>query len=285
MSDQENQVVEEVKDQPHTPADGATSEPKVETGAAPTDKPSERVYSQKEVDAIAARVERREQRKRERDLQSVVPAMVQEELAKRLKTQEPEPQAPKRENFMDDASYEDARVDYRVEQKLREQRQQGERQDTERRTAERVQEVQTKFAQAVKAASELSETFADDFDQLTRVPMGDETGKQMIEAIAESDEAPQLLSYLSANPKEAQRIGNLSPARAVAEIGKLEAAKPWGKSDPPKTASVSNAPPPIEPVSGKGGAGTDEEPTDPDAYLRWHNSQERGKAAARMKRT
>jgi len=62
------------------------------------------------------------------------------------------------------------------------------------------------------------------------------------------DIAPKLMAYLSENPKDAERIANLVPARQAAEIGKLEV-----KLSEAKTVTASKAPAPMKPVGSKGG--------------------------------
>lgn len=61
-------------------------------------------------------------------------------------------------------------------------------------------------------------------------------------AILESDVGPQLLYHLAKNTEDAERIAELSPARQVAEIGKLETKLS------PVAKKVSNAPAPIKTV-------------------------------------
>jgi hypothetical protein len=66
----------------------------------------------------------------------------------------------------------------------------------------------------------------------------------MAETILESDLGAKIVVHLNANPKDASRIAELSPARQAAEIGKLESrlAAP--------TPKKSSAPKPIAPLSG-----------------------------------
>jgi hypothetical protein len=70
------------------------------------------------------------------------------------------------------------------------------------------------------------------------------------DAIAESELGPELLYHLANHPDEAKRILNLSPVRAVAELGKIE-AKLTPDNAPNRKTKVSSAPDPITPVSGK----------------------------------
>lgn len=69
------------------------------------------------------------------------------------------------------------------------------------------------------------------------------------QAIIDSDIPAKIMTHLTSNPDEFQRIVSLSPARQAAEIGKLE----------DKLAAVkvktSNAPDPIKPVGTRSGSG------------------------------
>jgi hypothetical protein len=73
--------------------------------------------------------------------------------------------------------------------------------------------------------------------------------------LIESDVGPQLGYYLAKNPGEVTRLQKLSPARCVAELGKLETKleKPAApnKADAAPAKEVSKAPAPIRPLEGK----------------------------------
>ncbi len=68
----------------------------------------------------------------------------------------------------------------------------------------------------------------------------------MAAAIKQSEMAPDLVNYLNEHREEAARIYSLNPARAAAEIGKIEATLsiPKPKPKPPEK--------PIEPLGGRG---------------------------------
>jgi hypothetical protein len=79
----------------------------------------------------------------------------------------------------------------------------------------------------------------------------------MQDAILESDVGPEMLRHLHNNKADAARIARLSPVAAVRELVKIEnEILDKSKTQPPK---VSNAPPPITPLSTKGAVNVDDD--------------------------
>jgi hypothetical protein len=77
------------------------------------------------------------------------------------------------------------------------------------------------------------------------------------------------MAYLVNNPKEAERIATLSPARQAAELGKIEAKFPSAVKD----VAVSKAPAPIKPIGSHGSASkTPEQMTDKE-FADWRKKQ------------
>jgi hypothetical protein len=77
----------------------------------------------------------------------------------------------------------------------------------------------------------------------------------MADAAFSSEKGPELLYHLAQNPAEADRIARLPPTQASMEMGRLEAKL---AAVPPR--KTTQAPDPIAPVSGVGGAQTDADP-------------------------
>lgn len=154
----------------------------------------------------------------------------------------PRPEAqpePRRENFADDDAYVEARADWKAEQKV------AARMTQEKAKVEQAE--QNKLRQTyVERLSEAEERLPGIKDVAVdpTLPVSSAMG----EAIVTSDAAPDILHYLDENREEAARIATLSPARAAAEIGKIEA-----KLAAPKEVKVSKAPKPISPINGGGG--------------------------------
>ena len=70
--------------------------------------------------------------------------------------------------------------------------------------------------------------------------------REIMEALFESEQGPEIAYFLGNNESEALRIADLSPAQVLKEIGKLEVRF----SAAPSTRIVSGAPAPITPVTG-----------------------------------
>lgn len=276
------QVVTEQPQVEDTSAGTATPVAPADTAsAAPQPKPETKTFTQDEVNEIVEKRVARAKRAQERDLDSVVSAKVAAAIQQHQpKPQTADPQAPKRDDFLTDEAYLDARIDYAADQKVRQRTEAESRAAQERQAQEREKTVTDRYSDAVAKAAANYEDFEDGFIALQRMPIPNGVALQLREAIAESDVAPQLLHHLATNPQDVQRIAQLSPARAAAELGKLEtklAANPAPASAstpaPAKPASVSKAPEPIEPLGGKAGTTGNTPPSDPNEYKAWRENQ------------
>ena len=81
----------------------------------------------------------------------------------------------------------------------------------------------------------------------------------MAETIQASEVGPEVVYYLGSNPKEADRISHLQPFLQAKEIGRIEAKL----VDSPPVRKTTSAPPPIEPVTARGGTNRVVDTTDP----------------------
>ena len=82
-----------------------------------------------------------------------------------------------------------------------------------------------------------------------------------IQAITESELGPLVAYELARNVSEAERISRLSPARQIAEIGRIEERvsrmlSENKKSEAPAKKATTSAPAPIKPAAGKGAVKT-----------------------------
>lgn len=277
MSEQDQAVVTEQVTPVDTSAGTATpAAPEGTAPSAPQPKPETKTFTQQELDAIVEKRVARAKRSQDRDLDSVVEAKVAAKLAA---IQPPKPtadEAPKRENFESYEDYIRADARYVAKEELKAGREAQTNAEQEKHKQEREKTITDRYSSAVEKAATQYEDFEDNFTSLLRMSIPTEVAVQMREAIAESDQAPELLHYLATNPQDAQRIAKLSPTRAAAEIGKLE-TKLQPAPVPAKPASVSRAPAPIEPLAGGVSAVSDKAPDDPDEYKRWHDERERAK--------
>lgn len=154
--------------------------------------------------------------------------------------------APKEADYdgSDGKTYEDYLVDkarWKIRQEDRASAQQTHREQTARTVQTKLTAAKAKYA---------------DFDSVTTADLAAGTGlilsPAMQQFVVESDSGMDVVYHLGSTPADYQRIFALSPARQLAELGKLEdklgtqAAPPPEKPKPP----VSKAPPPPRRTSG-----------------------------------
>ena len=157
----------------------------------------------------------------------------------------PEPGESKKPDLSDFQTLEDyteALTDWKLDQ-----REARRRAAEEQRAAETAaKSMQDSWAAKEKAAIKNHPDYAELRDS-TPIPNG--PGVMAIrQALLEDDNGAEILYWLASRPTELQRIADLSPARAVLEIGKLSAAhaSPVPETSRPK---VSGAPKPPSPIS------------------------------------
>lgn len=158
---------------------------------------------------------------------------------------------PKQSDFTTVDEYIEALADYKLEQKSK-QRDEAEKQ---RIANEQARQIQNEFAKSIQAAQEKYP----DFQEVTEAA-DFETPPHITQYMLESDAKAELGYHLSKlyrdDPKELNRILNLSPIRGIAELGKLEASitKTAPKTEVKevvKEVPVSKAPAPIIPIEAK----------------------------------
>lgn len=183
---------------------------------------------------------------------------------------QPEPAGkPKPEDCKTYDEYVEKLADWTIEQ--RENTRQVKEQ--QRRQADAQRSLQDNWNQR---AAEFSKEHPDYDEVIEDAEIPDTPARGAIfQALLESDLGPAIGYHLAANPDEIQRIAKLSPARAIAEIGKIE-AKLSATEKPPETpkSPVSKAPKPPKPVSGSSAADADKEP-DPKDFAKWSKWKDR----------
>jgi hypothetical protein len=212
------------------------SELGTETPDAEKEAPAaEKTFTQKELDEILqkrlAKSEARAERRAKEAYREALEAVTRTQPVQRQTSDEPQ-----REQFANDAEWIDAKVEYKLQQRDSAKAQEATRQSQ----AELGKKTEDIYAKAEKVAGFDRESF----DELPLT-------KSIAAVLIESDVAPQLMAYMSANPEEVERITKLSDARQAVELGKLEVKL----QQTPKTTKAS---PPISPVSGsRGGTSLD----------------------------
>lgn len=140
-------------------------------------------------------------------------------------------------------------------------------------TKKLAQREEIKQQQAVleqyQEREESARTKYDDFDQVAYNPEL-KISQVMAQTIQQSDVGPDVAYYLGTNPKEAERISKLLPFAQAKELGKIEAKI---ASNPP-VKKVSNAPAPFAPVSSNSlGAAPAYDTTDPRSVASMSTSE------------
>jgi type II secretory pathway pseudopilin PulG len=190
----------------------------------------EKTFTQAELNEIVqkqkAKAEARAERRATQAYREALETVTRGQGQKRTQSE------PTRDQFASDAEWIDAKVDFKLRQRDSAAQEQY---------VQATQEKINKTAEDIYDKAEKLGSFdRDDFNELPLT-------RPIAEALMESEKAPQLLHFLAGNPKEIERISNLSATRQAVEIGKLESALST-------TAKKSTVPAPITPIGAKGSA-------------------------------
>lgn len=221
-------------------------------------KPSRKTGAEKRIDELTAK---RRQAERDADYWRNEAMRKDGEPPKPGETPEtitrPKPDPSQYESYDE---FNEALVDWKIEQK-----------ESGRRAA------QEKTSQEEKAAQfqvKLNEGFEkhEDFAEVAlnrNVPIN----QNMVNAMFDCDHASDIAYHLGLNPQEARRIASLSPIATAREIGKLDA-----QFSKPKLAqkSTTKAGDSTKPVGGHEGAAKKEEDMTTDEWIAYKNRKEQG---------
>lgn len=203
--------------------------------------------------------------------------ILREEL-ERTRAQQAQPKTeaaePKREDFQDYETYLRAVTKYDAEQAADAKLKAAREADTGRQKQAQQTVNTQKLAEAWTERERAYQAVAKDYEEVVGAFVDDEMGNLSPlarAAIVESEVGPQLLHQLAnlaeSNPGEYQRITALSPARQVAELGKLESKV----SAPAKR--TTNAPPPASVTTGGKTAAKDPAKMSQVEYEAWRKGQ------------
>jgi hypothetical protein len=216
------------------------SEPKAESEATATEDRKQNPKLERRFSEITKqREEARAEAQREREARESLEARLRDLEAKAQPKADAFETEPLPEQFTDMYEYAKALTDYRVDQRLKE---------------EKVKEVQAK---AAAEQAKLIDTWAQrvnaakaempDFEAM--ITSADVTvSNEVRDAIFESDVGPRILYHLAENPDFAQKLQGMTLTAALRTIGKLEAQ--YEKTEPQTKPAVgkSKAPVPINPI-------------------------------------
>jgi hypothetical protein len=268
-----------------------------------------RVYSQEEVDRIAAKV----RKNAARDTEIKVRREFQPPQRETVKTEQEPPkkaEPPKREDFESYEEYLRADAKFEARAAAKEELETSEKE----KAAERSKESQAQAAREFKKRAESAAKEIPDFIDVIESAEDVHITSAMGEAIAESEIGPRILYHLAKNPAEAERIAGLSRNGQLMAIGKIEdrleaeikkaATKdegdeekepdgddPKGGDEPAseekrnkdgtfKSPQSRKAPDPIEPTGGRS-ASNNRGPSDKDDVKSWMAKRDAEEAAAR----
>ena len=167
------------------------------------DDPLEKHRKGLEAAAAAERKKRQEAENEARTLREQLQALQQPQ---RFAPQDDDPK-PQRAQFQTEDEWLDARDAWRDRQRERAWQQQ----ETERAERAKKERTESIFAEAMKLPGF-------DFQSFARLPVSE----PMAEAILDSEAGHLLVQHLTANPQEAYRIANLSAARQIKELARIE---------------------------------------------------------------
>jgi hypothetical protein len=185
------------------------------------------------------REEARAEAQKEREARESLEAKVRELESRSQPQKAQSSEEPRPEQFTDMYEYAKALTDYKVDQRLGEEKQKVEQAKVE---AQRQEVINTWTKRVQSAKSEIP-----DFEEM--VGSADVTvSNEIRDAIFESDVGPQLLYHLAEHPEIAEKLQGMTLTTALRTIGKLEAQ--FEKTEPQTKTVVgrSKAPAPINPI-------------------------------------
>jgi len=213
------------------------SEPKAESEATATEEKKNPKLEKRFSDITKQREEARAEAKREREARESLEARLRE-LESKAQPKAPEAaEEPKPEQFSDMYEYAKALTDYRVEQRLQEEKVKESQAKAE---AERQKVINT-WSDRVKAAKSEMPDFEDMVGSADVV-----VSNEVRDAIFESEVGPRILYHLAENPEIAEKLQGMTVTSALRAIGKLEAQ--FEKTEAKPVVGRSKAPAPINPI-------------------------------------
>ena len=195
-----------------------------------------KTFTQADIDkAVRDRVAR-EQRKYERRI-----GQIEAKLNAPPVQETPRPVEPKLEQFKDWDAYNEAKIEFKVQQELVKLESSRAVHQASQTRAQREAELAREHGARVDAAKDRYE----DFDDVVEPILSLNVPSYIVDLVGESEKSADLLYKLGENPKEFLRISRLPAVAAARELAKLELsiAEPAPK--------VSSAPAPVPAVVGK----------------------------------
>ena len=210
----------------------------------------------------AARAEAQTEREARQNLE----AKLRDYEAKAKPSEPKADEEPQPNQFSDMYEYAKALTDYRVDQRMNEEKQ---KEVQAKIQAERDKVINT-WAKRVESAKSEMPDFEDMVGSADVV-----VSNEVRDAIFESEVGPRILYHLAENPEIAEKLQGMTLTRALATIGKLEGQ--FEKTEPQikPTVGRSKAPAPINPIK----ASANGPVTELDGNRQFHGNYQAWKAA------
>lgn len=262
----EEEVTEEVIEEEvaEEPAEEAEAEPAAESEAS-VDETPDADELQGDIDKLTRLRDERKKRAREAAYwkrQELKATAASPQPAQ----QEPEPATvaaqprPREEDFEDYEQYQDAVVDWKVDQKLIKERKEREAREASAQYQNREQGLYDKLDRGFEKHNDFDIVFQ---PQAPITPL-------IKDCLMEVENPEDVAYYLCKHPTEAVRIGRLrSPLAAAREIAKIETQLSETSHTPTTTRKVTQAPAPIKPVGGASEVAEDPEKMSMTDYRKW----------------
>lgn len=173
------------------------------------------------------------------------------------KPKEPEGQAPKRENFETEQAYQDAMLDWKVDQKFRAKLAEDAKKAEEVRQAEILATAKARIDKAI--------ALQPDFKEVTEAA-DLEVPNHIAGYMQESELFGEIAYHFAKHPDELTRLAKLTPARSLVELGKIESKlTPFAESAAAEPSAKVNGqkPKPSETGSDESPAAASEKATGP----------------------
>lgn len=200
-------------------------QPKADPAPAKVDETTEQDSVQKRINKITAG--KYEEKRRADALQTEIDA---------LRANQPAPIEPKEPNLedfdFDDAKYQDALVDYKIEQKMKDQVALQTQQENRYRALQTQQAFNTKV-------SDFTENATDYQDVISNVPV---LPPETLDAIMQMENGPQVAYYLGKHLDVADEIAIANPMMAAMKLGEIR----MSLAKPKPSTKQSAAPEPVD---------------------------------------
>lgn len=153
-----------------------------------------------------------------------------------------------------DPAYQDALIEFKLEQRLAQAEQQREQREREQQIQQARSQVEEQWNGQLNDARQRYDDFEDKLTTLTEmtVQVPEDYGNYLADTIMSMDHGADVLYYLSQNPDEVTAIINSGARKATIALGRIEAQFSGGSEKPTKSVKPSKAPPP--PPANKGAA-------------------------------